>query len=231
MKHLAIIPARSGSKRIPDKNIRDFLGKPMMAYSIEAALESGLYTEVMVSTDSERYAAIAKGHGASVPFFRSTANSNDFAGTAEVALEVLDCYRNQGMVFDRLTVIYPAAPLIQPSRLREANRRIEEGADSVFPVLRYSYPIERSLVKSGRGFQMKWPANYSLRSQDCEAVYHDAGQFYCLRVDRFEKEKKLYFGEMRCLELQEYEAQDVDTETDWKLTEMKYRFFREQNPV
>lgn len=228
MRHLAIIPARSGSKRIPDKNIRNFLGKPVIAYSIQAAFESNIFDEVMVSTDSEEYAKIAREYGAKVPFLRSPGNSDDHAGTAEVALEVLSKYEEAGMHFDFVTVIYPVAPLIQANALQRAFEMLKGGADCSFPVLRYSYPIERSLVLDSGGFRMKWPENYSLRTQDCEPHFHDAGQFYCIPVSVLILTKRLITGRMDCIELEALDAQDVDHEVDWQLAEMKYLLRRKK---
>ena len=141
MKKIAIITARGGSKRIPRKNIRDFLGKPIMAYSIQAALDSGLFDEVMVSTDDEEIAQIARQYGANVPFMRSAAAANDFATTADVLNEVLGEYKKRGQTFDYMCCIYPCAPLVTGEKLRSAFAQMQEmGADSIFPTVRYSYP-------------------------------------------------------------------------------------------
>ena len=141
MKKIAIIPARGGSKRIPRKNVKDFLGKPIIAYSIEAALQSGLFDEVMVSTDDEEIAAISKRYGAKVPFMRSEKTANDYAVTADVLLEVLDCYQEMGETFDIVCCIYATAPFITIDRLREADSKMVEGIDSIFPMVPFSYPI------------------------------------------------------------------------------------------
>ena len=147
MKNIAIITARGGSKRIPRKNIKDFLGKPIMAYSIEAALESGLFDEVMVSTDDEEIAKIAKEYGAKVPFLRSEATSNDYATTNDVLLEVIDEYEKRGEVFDHGVCIYPTAPFVDGETLKEAmNELIEKKAETLIPVVPYSYPPKRALV-------------------------------------------------------------------------------------
>ena len=223
MKRVAIIPARGGSKRIPRKNIRDFLGKPIIAYSIETALRSGLFEEVMVSTDDEEIAQIAQEYGARVPFLRSQAASGDRATTAEVLAEVLQSYASAGEEFDYGCCLYPTAPLVRASSIKEAfGLIISKGYDSVFPVLRYGYPIWRSLkLEDGRAV-MNWPEHLSGRSQDLPAAFHDAGQFYWFGVKSFLESRALFTHNSGAIELSELEAQDIDNETDWALAEMKY---------
>ncbi|SFH12503.1 pseudaminic acid cytidylyltransferase [Pontibacter chinhatensis] len=224
MKSLAIIPARGGSKRIPRKNIRPFLGKPIIAYSIEAALASGLFAEVMVSTDDEEIAHVAQEYGANVPFLRSTGASDDFATTAQVLEEVLLKYKAQGKSFEAACCLYPTAPFVTAKLLQESYKKLQEGDfDTVFPVLQYSYPIWRSLkVEQGKA-AMNWPEHLNSRSQDLPAAFHDAGQFYWFRVDTFLEDKKLFTGNSGVIELSELEAQDIDSVTDWKLAELKYK--------
>jgi pseudaminic acid cytidylyltransferase len=222
MSSVAIIPARGGSKRIPHKNIKDFLGKPIIAYSIEAALKSGLFDEVMVSTDDAEIASVASSFGASVPFMRSAQTSNDYATTADVIREVLDCYLKSGKSFDLFCCLYSTAPFVTQNNLKEAFSKLEE-FDSVFTVVRYSYPIQRSLnVRDGK-VGMNHPQFKDSRSQDLEASYHDAGQFYFAKTDAFFKEKTLWGSNTGALILPELQVQDLDTETDWKLAEMKYK--------
>ena len=224
MKTIAIIPARGGSKRIPRKNIRPFLGKPILAYSIEAALDSGLFEEVMVSTDDEEIAQVAREYGAKVPFLRSQNASDDFATTAQVLEEVLLKYKAQGKSFESACCLYPTAPFVTAKLLQESYKRLQEGDfDTVFPVLKYSYPIWRSLkVEHGRA-AMNWPEHLNSRSQDLPAAFHDAGQFYWLRGAAFLKDKKLFTANSGVIELSELEAQDIDSETDWQLAELKYK--------
>ena len=143
MSSIAVITARGGSKRIPHKNIKDFCGKPIIAYSIEAALESGLFDEVMVSTDDEEIAEIARVFGASVPFMRSSSTSDDYATTSDVLLEVLDAYESQGRTFDSLCCIYPTAPFVTAGKLHAARSLFEDGADTVLVVTEYSFPPQR----------------------------------------------------------------------------------------
>lgn len=224
MKSLAIIPARGGSKRIPRKNIRPFLGRPIIAYSIEAALATGLFAEVMVSTDDEQIGRVAQEYGASVPFLRSREASDDFATTAQVLEEVLLKYKAQGKSFEAACCLYPTAPFVTAALLQESYKKLREGDfDTVFPVLQYGYPIWRSLkVEQGKAV-MNWPEHLSSRSQDLPAAFHDAGQFYWLRVDTFLKDKKLFTSNSGVIERSELEAQDIDSETDWKLAELKYK--------
>ena len=222
--NLAIITARGGSKRIPKKNIKKFLGKPIIAYSIEAAIGSGLFDEVMVSTDCEEIAAIAREYGAVVPFMRSSAASDDYATTADVLLEVLGDYSERGTKFDLLCCIYPTAPFVMPDKLLAAYKMLQEqNADAAIPVVPFSYPPLRGLVIEDTYVKMKWPENLNVRSQDLGSMYHDSGQFYFVRVDAFLKEKTLTCKKTIAMILSELEVQDIDNETDWKLAELKYK--------
>lgn len=224
MKTIAIIPARGGSKRIPRKNIKDFLGKPIIAYSIRTALESGLFDEVMVSTDDAEIAEVATKLGANVPFLRSEAASDDFATTAAVLTEVLYNYKAIGKQFAFGCCIYPTAPLLKASALKEAYQQLQnENIDTVFPVLKYSYPIWRSLKIEAGKVGLNWPEHLNSRSQDLPAAYHDAGQFYWFKTDRLLNTGKLFTDNSGAIELDELEVQDIDNETDWKLAELKYK--------
>ena len=224
MKSLAIIPARGGSKRIPGKNIKNFLGLPIIAYSIKAALNSGIFDEVMVSTDDEEIAEIAKSFGASVPFMRSESTSNDYATTADVVTEVLSEYSDRGIEFDIIACIYATAPFITADRLKDAMHILINGkADSVFTCVEFSYPVLRSLVIDSKGYiGMKWPEFKNSRSQDLEKFYHDAGQFYMSTVEAFKKAKGFWGEKTVPVIMSELEVQDLDTPTDWALAEMKY---------
>ena len=178
-KAIAIITARGGSKRIPKKNIKEFCGKPIIAYSIRAALDSGIFDEVMVSTDSEEIAEIARAYGAKVPFMRSAKTSDDFATTADVLMEVLERYQEMDRTFDVMSCIYPTAPFVTPQKLQRAYDTLtKEQAVMAMPVVAFSYPPQRSYVLNGNMLEMKWKENYNKRSQDLEKMYHDAGQFY-----------------------------------------------------
>ena len=224
MSSIAIITARGGSKRIPRKNIREFCGKPILAYSIQATRECGLFDRVMVSTDDEEIAEMARRYGAEVPFRRSEEAAGDFATTTSVLLEVLGEYEKRGECFDTLCCVYPTAPFVTAERLRQAVSLLEEsGADSVLPVVRYSFPPQRCVVMQEGRLQFKWPEYAQTRSQDLEPLYHDAGQFYCLRVKSFLEQRALVMDNTVPLILPEMEIQDIDTEEDWELAQVKYR--------
>lgn len=223
MSAIAIITARGGSKRIPKKNIKDFCGKPIIAYSIEAALKSNVFDVVMVSTDSEEIAQIAREYGAEVPFLRSAKTSDDFATTEDVIKEVVDEYEKRSMSFDYISCIYPTAPFITAERLNEAmTKLVESGAESINPVVEYSFPPARSTMITEDGkLKFRWPENTYKRSQDLEPWYHDAGQFYIYKKEAILGKTRLEWDEIPMV-LSELEVQDIDNETDWKLAEMKY---------
>ena len=223
MKNLAIIPARGGSKRIPRKNIKDFLGRPIIAYSIQATILSGVYDEIMVSTDDNEIAEIAKSYGANVPFLRSPDTSNDYASTADVIFEVLNNYKKIGKEFDTVSCIYSTAPFITPERIQEAFSFIDGNVDSVFTCVAYSYPPQRGLRITDGKISMIHPEHLMSRSQDLEPIYHDAGQFYISMVESFRRNGSFWGDNTAGLVLSELEVQDLDTPTDWLLAEMKYK--------
>ena len=223
MRSVAIITARGGSKRIPDKNIRDFRGKPIICYSIDAAVQSGLFDEVMVSTDSENIAAIALASGAKVPFLRSEKNSDDHSTTADVLVEVLDRYRANNIVFDYGCCIYPTAPFVTPVLLNAAHKvLVEDAFEVVFPVVEFSYPIYRALERVGDKVKLKWPENEKARSQDLPKAFHDAGQFYWFKCATVLRTKSLFTEYTGSIIVDEMQVQDIDTEKDWQLAELKY---------
>ena len=220
---LAIITARGGSKRIPRKNIKEFCGKPILSYSIEAALTSGIFDEVMVSTDDEEIAAVARQAGACVPFFRSSETANDYASTDDVIMEVLQTYEKQGRHFDAFCCIYPTAPFITAERLKEAMNLLDE-ADSVMPVVPFSYPPQRGLLLDEQGFLIRqFPEYASARSQDLPKVYHDCGQYYACKTETFIKAGTTDVEKMVPVVLSEMEVQDIDTQQDWEMAELKYK--------
>ena len=221
MSSLCVITARGGSKRIPRKNVREFCGRPIIAYSIEAALESGLFDEVMVSTDDEGIAEVAKRCGAKVPFMRGPESSGDFATTRDVLVEVLEAYRSRGREFGELCCVYPTAPFVTATKLREA-RAMLDGADTVLAVVRFSFPPQRGLVDRGGSLGWWMPGSAGARSQDLEPVLHDAGQFCFCRPARLLSGGELLGPVTRGYEVPETEAQDIDNESDWEVAEMKY---------
>jgi len=227
MPKIAIIPARGGSKRIPRKNIKDFCGKPIITYSIEAAISSGVFDEVMVSTDDQEIADISIKCGAKVPFFRSRENSTDMAMTVPVLIEALDEYKKLEQNFEYCCCIYPCAPFVDPKRIKDGmNLLISKNADSVLPIVKFSYPPLRGLVIRNNNLQMMFPKNYNIRSQDLESMYHDAGQFYCLNTESLRKDQKLFCGNSLPIILPEIEVQDIDTIEDWEIAELKYKILK-----
>lgn len=230
MRTIAIITARGGSKRIPGKNIRSFCGKPILAYSIEAAAATGLFDEIMVSTDDEEIAAAAREYGAKVPFYRSSISSGDYATTNDVLLEVLEEYEKRGERFEMACCLYPTAPFVTAERLKEAHTRLlESEAETLIPVVAFSYPPQRAMIiKEGR-LVFEYPEYMDARSQDLTPHFHDVGQFYFFYVEPYKRNRKLMTGNILPFEISEMEVQDIDNETDWKIAEMKYRLlFREE---
>lgn len=223
MNAIAIITARGGSKRIPRKNVKEFLGKPIICYSIEAALASGIFDEVMVSTDDEEIAAIAKEAGASVPFMRSAANADDYATTDDVLMEVLDEYEKQGKTFTYMACIYPTAPFVTAKKLQDALQLLKDNhASGVMPVVRFSFPPQRGMAIREGKLDYCYPENALKRSQDLEPMYHDCGQFYFYNTDKFRACRGNLPDGYVPMEVPELEVQDIDNMVDWKLAELKF---------
>lgn len=224
MSNIAIITARGGSKRIPKKNIIPFCGKPMIAYSIEAALNAGVFDEVMVSTDDEEIAGIAREYGAKVPFMRSERTSNDYATTNDVLSEVINEYQKRDKAFEIAACIYPTAPFITKEKLKEAyGKLLSSDADALIPVVAFSYPPQRAYVIEDGELQFERPEYALSRSQDLTPLYHDAGQFYFFRVGTFLKNGSFLTGKRIPYELSELEVQDIDNMPDLKIAELKYK--------
>ncbi len=223
MNAIAIITARGGSKRIPRKNIKEFLGKPIICYSIEAALASGIFEEVMVSTDDKEIAAIAKEAGASIPFMRSAANADDYATTDDVLMEVLDEYEKQGKTFTYMACIYPTAPFVTAKKLQDALQLLKDNhASGVMPVVRFSFPPQRGMAIREGKLDYCYPENALKRSQDLEPMYHDCGQFYFYNTDKFRACRGNLPDGYVPMEVPELEVQDIDNMVDWKLAELKF---------
>lgn len=221
---VAIIPARGGSKRIPRKNIRLFRGRPMLAWSIEAALACGKFDTVMVSTDDPEIAEVARSLGAEVPFLRSSAASDDYATTSQVLLEVLDQYAQTGVHFDLACCLYPTAPFVLPEDLVEGcEQLLGSGFDVIMPVAAFSYPIWRSLQRESDGrVDLNFPENLNARSQDLPVAYHDAGQWYWFRTNAFLRDRVLMGERTGSRVVSSIRVQDIDTEEDWALAELKH---------
>jgi pseudaminic acid cytidylyltransferase len=222
LSNLAIIPARGGSKRIPRKNIRNFLGKPIIAYSIETALESGLFDEVMVSTDDEEIARVAEKYGAEVPFFRSAETANDHATLADVVEEVKHQYLGKEKSFEYICCILATAPFLNMEYLLKGYKLITDGdADTVRPVVQFPYPIQRALKLENGRVEMFNKEFARTRSQDLEPAYYDAGQFYWMKFDT-----GLNGPGKGGFEIPGQFVQDIDNEEDWKIAEIKYRLIK-----
>ena len=230
MNKVAIIPARGGSKRIPRKNINFFLGKPIIAYSIEAALESGLFDEVMISTDDEEIASIAKQYGATVPFLRSKKNADDFATTFDVIEEVVLSYKKIDVEFQYACCIYPCAPFVNKNILNKSFELLEESlADSCLPIVKYSSPIQRALkINVNKLLEYQNPSFINTRSQDLEPSYFDAGQFYWLRINAILNERKIIGKNSVSIIFDENKVQDIDNEVDWQIAELKYKLINNE---
>jgi N-acylneuraminate cytidylyltransferase len=223
MSVIAIITARGGSKRIPRKNIKEFCGKPIIAYSIEAAVSSGIFDEVMVSTDDEEIAEIARKFGAVVPFMRSAEKADDHTPTIDVIKEVLNDYLKLGKEFDYACCIYPTAPFITAEKLKAAfGTLISSGKDALVPVVRFSFPPQRCFVIEEDSLKYKWPENEFARSQDLEPFYHDAGQFYMQKTKTLLEGRSLVPANTAPFIVDDMEVQDIDTFDDWNIAEIKY---------
>lgn len=219
MRKIAIIPARGGSKRITNKNIRNFFGKPIIAYSIEAALKSKFFNEVMVSTDDQKIVSIARKYGATVPFMRSRENSDDYAPLKDVMVEVLEQYKIRGIEFEIGCCILSTAPLLQQKYLKKGlDLLVNKSFDSVRPVVRFSYPIQRArYLTDDYSLTFINQEFFRTRSQDLKPSYHDAGQFYWFYT-------KSGMSNQNCggFEIKEIESQDIDSEEDFQLLCLKY---------
>ncbi len=228
MKNLCIIPARGGSKRIPRKNIKAFLGKPIIAYSIEVALNSGLFDEVMVSTDDAEIAEVAKKYGATVPFLRSEKTADDFATIAEVISEVLDFYNVRGMKPEIICCLFATAPFLTTELISEGMHNVSEGKyDSAFTVQKFGYPIFRALKKNENGnLEMFWEQYLNTRSQDLPTAFHDAGQLYFAKAHALIAEGTFFTKNSTGIELSPKQAIDIDTPEDWEFAEKLYSILK-----
>lgn len=225
MQKLLIIPARSGSKRISNKNFKDFFGKPLIAHVIEKALECDFFNEVMVSTDSEANASLARQLGADVPFLRSTENSSDTATTSSVLVEVVSDYLKINRKFDFICCIYPTSVLLRMEKVKQGfYKLIEEKCDSVISVIKYPHPIERAIEEKGNRINFLFPEYMNTRTQDLEDKYFDAGQFYWIKSDYLLKAEKLHSANTSSIVLEEYETQDIDDPSQWRLAEIKFKY-------
>lgn len=227
---LAVIPARGGSKRIPRKNIRPFAGKPIVAYSIEAARASALFDRVIVSTDDEEIARVARDCGAETPFVRPRELSDDHTGTNAVVRHAISWCGEHGALPQHVCCIYATAPFVQPRYLREGYERlVASGKSFAFSVTSFAFPIQRALRIGADGcVQPIWPENIARRSQDLEETYHDAGQFYWGTAQAFLDDVVLYSAASVPVILPRHLVQDIDTEEDWVRAELMFRALQAQ---
>ncbi|WP_044410328.1 pseudaminic acid cytidylyltransferase [Thiomicrospira microaerophila] len=221
--NIAVIPARGGSKRIPRKNIKEFCGKPIISYPIEAAIKSGLFDQVVVSTDDEEIAQVALAYGASVPFTRPAELANDYAPTIPVIQHAIKALAISNL--KTACCIYPAAAFLTTSLLTKAYQLINENAaDFVMPVIAYSCPFERALKMDDQGLvSMRNLDNLDQRTQDCEVLYHDVGQFYFGSAQAWQNPSQFYDRRVKSIQVPKYRAHDIDTLDDWQLAELVFR--------
>jgi pseudaminic acid cytidylyltransferase len=222
---VAVIPARGGSKRIPRKNIKSFSGKPIIAWSIEAALDSGLFDNVIVSTDDTQIAQVAKRCGADVPFMRPNMLADDYTGTSPVVAHAIEWYRSQGVLPDPVCCIYATAPFVTPADLQRGLQTLTvTGVEFAFSVTSYPFPIQRAirLTEWGR-VEMFQPQHLDSRSQDLEEAFHDAGQFYWGKASAWCSEKPIFSPDSAAVILPRHRVQDIDTLEDWTRAECLFR--------
>ena len=221
---LAVLPARGGSKRVPRKNVRPFCGRPIMAWAIDAARESGVFDRVVVSTDDAEIAETARGLGAEVPFVRPADLSDDHSGTIAVIAHAINWAMGQGESIDAVCCIYPTAPMISPDDLREGLRLLDEDAsDFVFTATDYASPIFRAFVERGTGVEMLFPDHFGSRSQDLPQALHDAAQFYWGRPEAWLTAETLFGPRSAALRIPRWRVQDIDTPEDWVRAEALFR--------
>lgn len=223
--NVAIIPARGGSKRIPRKNIKPFCGKPMIAWTIEAAEASGCFDDIIVSTDDDDIAAVAKACGASVPFTRPNNLSDDHTGTIPVIKHAIEWYEAHVKPIDYACCLYATAPFVQPDDLKQGLQSVQNAdVDYAFSVTSYAFPIQRALrLSDSGGVSMFQPEHFNTRSQDLEEAWHDAGQFYWGRADAWLNEKPLFSERSAAVPLPGHRVQDIDTPEDWTRAEWLFK--------
>ncbi|HEX7799022.1 MAG TPA: pseudaminic acid cytidylyltransferase [Asticcacaulis sp.] len=228
MSRIAVIPARGGSKRIPRKNIRPFHGRPMIAYPIRAALQSGLFDRIIVSTDDEEIAAVARDSGAETPFVRPPELADDHAGTGEVVVHAIRWLIDHGQPVDACCCIYATAPFLTPERLREGWRALQtRGKAFAFSATSYAFPIQRAIrLTPGGGVEMFWPQHRTTRSQDLEPAYHDAAQFYWGLGTAWLSGVDAFSEAGAAVILPRAEVVDIDTPEDWEVAEQAYRLLK-----
>ena len=226
---IAVIPARGGSKRIPRKNIKPFGGKPMIAWSIEAALQSGCFDQVIVSTDDAEIADVAIAYGAAVPFMRPDVLSNDYTGTIPVISHAIEQIKNQGIPPEQVCCIYATAPFICATDIRKGLDVLEtKGCEYAFSATSYAFPIQRAIRLTAEGrVEMFYPEHFNTRSQDLEEAYHDAGQYYWGESSAWMAEKPIFTSDSIPVILPRHRVQDIDTLEDWERAEWMFKAMNE----
>lgn len=228
---LAVIPARGGSKRIPRKNIKPFCGKPMIAWSIEAALQSSCFDQVVVSTDDAEIAEVARQHGATVPFMRPAELSDDHTGTIPVIRHAVEWFNAQGRAVEQVCCLYATAPFVRVEDIQRGLKILDEtGSDYAFSVTSYPFPIQRAIrITSAGRVEMFNPEHFNTRSQDLEEAYHDAGQFYWGRASAWLQGKMIFSPDSAPVLLPRHHVQDIDTPEDWLRAEWMFKAMQAQN--
>ncbi len=221
---LCIIPARGGSKRIPRKNIRDFCGKPIIAWSIETAIESGCFDRVIVSTDDEEIAAMAKRYGAEIPFMRPAQLADDYTGTTAVVAHAIEWQNSHGDAADKVCCLYATAPFVRAIDLQEGVDILESsGAEYAFSVTSYAFPIQRSIrITEKQRIEMFQPEHFNTRSQDLDEAWHDAGQFYWGKAAAWLENKLIFSNESAPVFIPRHRVQDIDTPDDWERAQLMF---------
>lgn len=228
-KSVCVIPARGGSKRVPGKNIRPFCGRPLMAWSIDCAKESGLFDRIIVTTDSEDIAKVARECGAEVPFFRPPHLSDDITPTIPVVAHAVKELENQGEHYDYVCCLYATAPLVNPASLRKGFETIRSRPEKSFAisVTSYAFPIYRSIkLEEDDSIAMNFTDQEKYRTQDYPEAYHDAAQFYWGRPDSYYRENRFFTNASVGVRIPRSQVQDIDTEDDWILAEALFKVLR-----
>lgn len=224
---VAVIPARGGSKRIPRKNIREFCGRPLLAYSIAAAHDSNVFDRVLVSTDDEEIAAVARTYGAEVPFLRPAPLADDHTPSMAVVKDAVERLAAAGVPVTYACQVYPTAPLLAPNLLAEGLRcLVESGASFALGVTSFPFPIHRGIrIVAGGRIEAFWPEYAATRSQDLEQAFHDAGQFCWGTAEAFDQSRPVFSSSTVAVRIPRHLVQDIDTEEDWRRAELMYRAF------
>jgi len=230
---VAVIPARGGSKRIPGKNVKPFAGRPIIGWTIRAAKASGLFDRLIVSTDDRSIADVAVEYGAEAPFLRPAELSDDHTGILAVVQHAIEWMQSERIQVEHVCCLFATAPFLRPDILATAfERLVESGASYAFSVAPYPFPVQRALrIDSTGRIEALWPENTMTRSQDLEEVWHDAGQFYWGTCEAFERGDVIFSNVSVPVRLPAYLVQDIDTDEDWKLAELKFHALRESGAL